>query len=288
MNVLSVQSFVAHGYVGNKCSMLALQTLGMDVDAVNTVQLSNHTGYPSWRGQVFGAPQLAELFRGMRESGVAQHYTHVLTGYCRDAAALREIAGFVAELRSGSSSSFVYLLDPVMGDDGKLYVPEEVVGVYRDAVIGLADVVKLNQTEAETLTGVKIRSLDDAATALERLHAMGPRTAVLSSCSLPSSSSAGDDDDVLHVVGSGSGRRWAMAVPRIRGYFSGTGDLFSALLLAWTARGDAPWDACAKTVATIQAVLARTVAAGSRELLLVQSRHDIEFPPTPAFEIHFF
>ena len=320
--VLSVQSFVVHGYVGNKCSMFALQTLGLDVDPLCTVLFSNHTGYPAWRGVSLSAAQLADLVAGLAAPavGALARYTHVLSGYCRDAASLATVAHTVQALRRARPRLW-YLCDPVMGDDGALYVPAAVADVYRTTVVRLADAVKLNQTEAETLTGVRIADLAGVAAALAALTALGPRTAVISSCRLrdtrscaalaralgvvaapapaPASGSDGagrskEEEDAaaaaaavehyMFVFGQGEdGARFVIGVPVLAGSFSGTGDLFSALLLAWMARGDSAAAACEKTVAAISCVLRRTVAAHSTELLLVQSRRDIEAPPAEHF-----
>eukprot|EP00727_Mastigamoeba_balamuthi_P013796 m51a1_g9039 putative pyridoxal kinase (302) ;mRNA; r:849-1973 len=285
--VLSAQSFVVHGYVGNKCSMFALQTLGFDVDPINTVQLSNHTGYPKWKGQVLGGQSLADLWEGLRENGLHTAYTHLLTGYFRDPAALRTVAAIRDDMKK-SRPELVYVCDPVMGDGGKLYVPEEVAQVYREDIVRRADVVKLNQTELEYLAGVALGSLSSApagslAQAIDAVHAMGPRCVVVSSVS-----DQDGDDGYINVVGSslrgtGAPERFRMRLKRLSGYYSGTGDLFAALLLAWTAKGEPLQAACERSVASIQAVLERTVRAGSRELLLIQSKKDIECPDTTAF-----
>ena len=331
--VLSIQSFVVHGYVGNKCSMFALQTLGLDVDPLCTVLFSNHTGYPAWRGASLSAAQLDDLVAGLAHPAVnaLARYTHVLSGYCRDAASLATVARTVQALRR-ARPRLVYLCDPVMGDDGALYVPRAVADVYRTTVVRLADTVKLNQTEAETLTGVRIADLAGVAAALAALAALGPRTAVISSCRVadtrscamlaralhlvpparaskeghqdakedvqvagknqdPDAQDAEDDakaamavSKYMFVFGQGSdGDRFVIGVPVLEGAFSGTGDLFSALLLAWMARGDSAAAACEKTVAAISCVLRRTIAAHSTELLLVQSRRDIEAPPAELF-----
>lgn len=284
INVLSIQSFVVHGFVGNKCSMFALQTLGIEVDPLCTVQLSNHTGYPRWRGQVLGAQQISEIFDGLTENSISSGYTHVLTGYCRDPEGLEMIARTVRSLKASNSSLF-YLCDPVLGDDGKLYVPSELVPIYRDSMVPMANVVKLNQTEAEVLTGVPIRCMKDAHRAIDALHALGPSTVVISSCYGLAKDSG--DSSTIQVIGSSEGRRFMISIPRIRAYFSGTGDLFSALLLAWMAKGDPAWTAVEKTVSTIQSVIARTAEVKSRELLLVQSRHEVEFPPKSSFSLSF-
>ena len=286
--VLSISSFVVHGYVGNKCVIYALQTLGIEVDPICTVQFSNHTGYSSWTGTTLTSAQISDLFRGI-QANVHARYTHVLTGYCNDVSALRELAAIVKELRA-QDPGVAYLCDPVMGDDGALYVKEEIVDIYRAVVVPLANVVKLNKTEAEVLTGLGIASADDVRRSIDVIHDMGPETVVISSC--PASCFAGVDPEydphMIYVAGSTrKGRcgseRFFMKVPHIEGYFSGTGDLFSALLLGWMAKGDSAETACEKTVATLKVVLERTAAAKSFELKLVQSKDAVENPPPLEF-----
>jgi pyridoxine kinase len=77
--VLSIQSHTVQGYVGNKSAVFPLQLLGFDVDPINSVQFSNHTGYPTFRGQVLNGSQLWDLIEGLAENDLL-HYTHLLTG----------------------------------------------------------------------------------------------------------------------------------------------------------------------------------------------------------------
>lgn len=290
--VLSISSFVVHGYVGNKCDMFALQTLGIEVDPICTVQFSNHTGYSSWTGTSLTSKQIGDLFHGI-QANVHTRYTHVITGYCNDVSALRELAEIVKELRA-QNPELVYLCDPVMGDDGELYVKAEIADIYRSEVVPLANVVKLNKTEAEVLTGIKIETNADMKRAVDAIHDMGPRTVIISSC--PGSCFAGVDNEggnveMIYIAGSycdGERKRFFTKVPRIEGYFSGTGDLFSALLVGWMAKGCSAEGACEKTVATLRAVLERTAAAKSFELKLVQSKNAVENPPPLEYPLESF
>lgn len=299
--VLSISSFVVHGYVGNKCDMFALQTLGIEVDPICTVQFSNHTGYPSWTGTSLSSEQIGEIFHGI-QSNVHARYSHVITGYCNDVSALRELASIVKELRA-QNPDLVYLCDPVMGDDGELYVKAEIADIYRSEVVPIANVVKLNKTEAEVLTGVKIETNADMKRAVDAIHVMGPETVIISSC--PASCFAGVDEDatagtdMIYIAGSSCekkkgdeggffGKRFFTKVPRIEGYFSGTGDLFSALVVGWMAKGCSAEEACERTVATLKVVLERTAAAKSFELKLVQSKDAVENPPPLKYPLRTF
>ncbi|KAG9271682.1 pyridoxal (pyridoxine, vitamin B6) kinase a [Astyanax mexicanus] len=293
--VLSIQSHVVRGYVGNKSATFPLQVLGFEVDSINSVQFSNHTGYEHWKGQVLTADELHVLYEGIKLNKV-NHYDYVLTGYTRDVSFLESVVDIVEELK-GANPSLVYVCDPVMGDNGAMYVPEALLPVYRDKVVPVADIITPNQFEAELLTGRKISTEKDAVEAMDQLHGMGPDTVVITSSDLLSS--LGDQYLVAlgsHVTVKADGTKEKqlirMDIPKVDAVFVGTGDLFAAMLLAWTHHH--PNDlktACEKTVSVMQHVIKRTInyakeAAGpdrrpnpaQLELRMVQSKGDIEDP----------
>lgn len=162
--VLSIQSHVVRGYVGNRAAMFPLQVLGFEVDAVNSVQFSNHTGYAHWKGQVLKSQELHELYEGLKVNDVNK-YDYVLTGYTRDKSFLAMVVDIVRELKQ-QNSRLVYVCDPVMGDkwngEGSMYVPQDLPPVYRDKVVPVADIITPNQFEAELLSGRKIHSQEEA------------------------------------------------------------------------------------------------------------------------------
>ncbi|KAF4520683.1 hypothetical protein B566_EDAN006359 [Ephemera danica] len=285
--VFSIQSHVVSGYVGNKSATFPLQVLGFEVDAINSVQFSNHTGYGSWKGQVLNEDGLSDLTEGLIKNELDE-YSHLLTGYVGSASFLLKIADLVSHLRQ-VNPSLVYVCDPVMGDNGKMYVPESLLPIYRDRIVPLADIITPNQYEAELLTGISITCVDDAWRAIQLLHEKGPRTVVLSSTEL------GSEDSLLGLASSrtegGNYTRVSIKIPKFPANFTGTGDLFAALFLSWMSHsgGDLK-TAIEKTVSTLQAVLKRTMdnanrlAAGGKhkkkhlELQLIQSKADIETP----------
>uniref|UniRef100_A0A8B9KVU8 Pyridoxal kinase n=1 Tax=Astyanax mexicanus TaxID=7994 RepID=A0A8B9KVU8_ASTMX len=235
--VLSIQSHVVRGYVGNKSATFPLQVLGFEVDSINSVQFSNHTGYEHWKGQVLTADELHVLYEGIKLNKV-NHYDYVLTGYTRDVSFLESVVDIVEELK-GANPSLVYVCDPVMGDNGAMYVPEALLPVYRDKVVPVADIITPNQFEAELLTGRKISTEKDAVEAMDQLHGMGPDTVVITSSDLLSS--LGDQYLVAlgsHVTVKADGTKEKqlirMDIPKVDAVFVGTGDLFAAMLLAWT------------------------------------------------------
>lgn len=297
--VLSIQSHVVRGYVGNRAAMFPLQVLGFEVDAVNSVQFSNHTGYAHWKGQVLSSQELHELYEGLKINSVNK-YDYVLTGYTRDKSFLAMVVDIVRELKQ-QNSQLVYVCDPVMGDkwngEGSMYVPQDLLPVYRDKVVPVADIITPNQFEAELLSGRKIHSEEEALEVMDMLHCMGPDTVVITSSDLPSTQGS----DYLIALGSQRMRkpdgstvtqRIRMEMRKVDAVFVGTGDLFAAMLLAWTHKHpDNLKVACEKTVSAMQHVLQRTIrcakaqaGAGQKpspaqlELRMVQSKKDIEDP----------
>jgi len=168
IRVCSIQSWVCHGYVGNKCCVFALQQLQIEVDPINTVQFSNHTGYPSFKGETMNGDQLLNIFDGLLANNLV-YYSHLLTGYVNTPSTLRSIMKIRSTLKE-KNPKLTYVCDPVMGDDGKLYVPKELVQIYIDEVLPHADFLFPNQTECEHLTGIKILTEKDAITAMDLLH----------------------------------------------------------------------------------------------------------------------
>ncbi|XP_045630116.1 pyridoxal kinase [Ursus americanus] len=297
--VLSIQSHVVRGYVGNRAATFPLQVLGFEVDALNSVQFSNHTGYAHWKGQVLNSGELHELYEGLKLNNVNK-YDYVLTGYTRDKSFLASVVDIVRELKK-QNPKLVYVCDPVMGDEwngqGSMYVPEDLLPVYKEKVVPVADIITPNQFEAELLSGRKIHSQEEALAVMDELHAMGPDTVVITSSNLPSLRGS----DYLIALGSQRIRnpdgsvvteRIRMEMHKVDAVFVGTGDLFAAMLLAWTHKHPNNLKvACEKTVSAMHHVLQRTIrcakgqAAGGQkptpaqlELKMVQSKKDIEDP----------
>ena len=152
--VLSVQSHVVHGYVGNKSAVFPLQLLGFEVDSVNTVHFSNHTGYPSFKGTVMTGEELRSTMEGLEANGLVDH-THLLTGYIGSESVLAAVVEVLGAIRQKNPRA-VYVCDPVLGDHGRIYTKPELVEVYRQVVVPLANVLTPNQFELELLRGIHL------------------------------------------------------------------------------------------------------------------------------------
>ncbi|KAK4043683.1 proliferating cell nuclear antigen [Parachaetomium inaequale] len=223
-------------YVGNKIAVFSLQSLGCDVAALNTVQFSNHTGYRQWTGSRVSAQEITDLYQGLKQSYL-DDFDMMLSGYVPGAPALEAVGQIAQELKRKAQSkpgSFFWVLDPVMGDNGNLYVAPDVVPVYK-SLVHHADLVLPNQFEAELLSDVPITDMPSIARALQVMHERyGIPHIVITSVSLPH-----PDHPVssLSVVGSTMtatdrrARAFKIVFPAIDCYFSGTGDMFAALMV---------------------------------------------------------
>ena len=150
--ILSIQSQVAYGHVGNSAAVLPLQRLGFDVFPLNTVQLAHHPGYGAWRGHKLRPEQLDEILRGLEEHGVLGRCAAVLSGYLGDPGVADVVARAVAAVRRARPEA-LYLCDPVIGDDGPgVFVSAGVPEAIRERLVPLADIVVPNRFELAQLT----------------------------------------------------------------------------------------------------------------------------------------
>lgn len=285
--ILSIQSTVVSGYVGNKVAVFPLQLHGFETSIINSVQLSNHTAYQYFKGQVLGANEIEELCEGLKLNHI-NNFNFILTGYMGSKSFIEKVAEAIAEMKKEYPDT-EYLCDPVMGDNGKMYVPEELLPVYRDILLPLANITVPNQFEAELLTGIKINNINDTVKAIDMMHSWGIKTVVMSSSTL------GKGTNTLVCVGSrcteNGMERYKIEFPYINATFVGTGDLFSALLLIWLYKDQNLKLALEKAVSTSQFVIKKTVAYAKKynsaidkvsfalmELKLIQSKSMLENP----------
>lgn len=290
--MLSIQSHVVQGYVGNKSAVFPLQLLGMDVDPINSVQFSNHTGYAKFTGRRLTGDELHELLDGLAANNLLQDtHTHLFTGYVGSISVLEAIVRVYERLRAAQThpERLVYVCDPVMGDLGKLYVPRELIGLYRSKVLPICHVLTPNQYECELLAEMKISTVEEAMRACKKLHLLGPKVVVISSFH-----EAFENETLKELVVIGSkvitssdskGRSYCeqfeVRFPYIDSYYTGTGDLFAALLLAWLHHHPNDFKrALENVISTIQDVLQITLDLGGKncDLKLIQSRNVIAHP----------
>ncbi|MFC6286024.1 pyridoxal kinase PdxY [Nocardioides sp. GCM10027113] len=279
MKILSVQSSVAYGHVGNSAAVFPLQRLGHEVWPVLTVHFSNHTGYGEWRGPLLAPTDVADVINGIEDRGVLGQADAVLSGYQGDPAVGAVILDAVARVKKANPDA-VYCCDPVMGDVGRgMFVRPGIPEFMRDSVVPQADVITPNHFELDFLAGRTTRTLDEVLDAVDAVRDTGPRDVLVTSVlheDLPEGSL-----DLVAVSGAGA---WALTTPLLPITPNGCGDVTAALYLAHLSTSGSPEQALAATASSVFAVLERTLEAGTREIQLVAAQEAIAEPPT-RFEV---
>ncbi|CUM64561.1 uncharacterized protein PRCAT00002168001 [Priceomyces carsonii] len=233
-SVLSIQSHVSHGYVGGKAAIFPLQTQGWEVDNVNTVNFSNHTGYGSFKGSAIDTKELENIFDGLND--IDMTYNAVISGYIPNDSLIETVKRYIQKLKA-KVPKLVYLLDPVMGDQGYIYVDESCVHEYRRMLAsGMVDIITPNQFELELLCDLKICSEEDLKAAIHSLHLKyGIKYVVVTSLdeNLCLSKKPHSNKGIIYCAISCATETdiHVYSIPIIRSYFTGVGDMFSALLL---------------------------------------------------------
>lgn len=277
--ILSIQSSVAYGHVGNSAATFPLMRLGVEVYPVLTVHFSNHTGYPGWRGPLLAAGDVAEVIRGIDERGALDRVDAVLSGYQGGEDVGKVILDAVALVRSRNPRA-IYCCDPVMGDvDRDFYVRPGIPEFMRDAVVPAAQIITPNQFELEYLTGRSTSTVQEVLAAADAARAMGPQTVLVTS--VVHAAAQEGTIDMIAVTGEGA---WSVTTPLLPQTFTGAGDLTTATFLAHLLRTDSVAEAIGQTAATVYGVLKATVDSGESELQLVAAQDEIA-APTRTFEV---
>jgi pyridoxine kinase len=275
VKILSIQSSVAYGHVGNSAAVFPLQRLGHEVWPVLTVHFSNHTGYGAWRGPLLAPGDVAEVIAGIEDRGVLGEADAVLSGYQGDPAVGAVILDAVRKVKSANPHA-VYCCDPVMGDVGRgMFVRPGIPEYMRDVVVPRADIVTPNQFELDYLSGRTTDSLPALLEAVDIVRATGPRHVLVTSVlhgDLPAGS--------LEVVAVSDEGAWAVTTPLLPITPNGGGDVTAALYLAHLSTTGSPAAALERTTSAVFAVLEATLAAGTRELQLVAAQDAIADPAT--------
>ncbi|CAB4899091.1 MAG: pyridoxal kinase PdxY [Actinobacteria bacterium] len=278
-NVLSIQSHVAYGHVGNASAVFPLQRLGHEVWPVHTVQFSNHTGYGSWTGRVFDGQAVDEVVEGIAARGVLGSCDAVLSGYLGSADIGHAVVGTVARVRAANPAA-VYCCDPVIGDVGRgVFVRPGIAEFMRDVAVPVADVVTPNHFELDLLTGRTTTTLPQVLDAVAALQATGPRVVLVTSLDVEDT-----PDDAVDLLAAEGGRAWRVRTPELGVSVNGAGDAIAALFLAhWMSTGSAA-RALGAAASSVFGLLRMTAEAGSREILTVAAQEEF-VSPTRTFEV---
>jgi pyridoxine kinase len=278
MNILSIQSHVAYGHVGNSAAVFPMQRLGHEVWPIHTVQFSNHTGYGAWRGDVLPASIIDQCVEGIAERGALASCDGLLSGYMGSAETGEAILRAFARIKAANRQA-LYCCDPVIGDSGRgIFVRDGIPQLIASSVLPAADIITPNQFEIEFLSDCRVTDKNEAEASLAKLHAIGPRVILVTSLHLDDTPA-----NAIDVAASESGTIWRVRTPRLEIAPNGAGDCIAALFFVhWLATRSAK-AALERAVASLFGVLSRTAAAGSRELLLIAAQDEF-VTPTRAFQ----
>jgi pyridoxine kinase len=278
MNILSIQSQVAYGHVGNSAAVFPLQRLGVEVWPIDTVQFSNHTGYGKWQGRVFDAGLIRDMVGGIEQRGVLGECDGVLSGYMGGADIGAAILDAVATVRRANPAAR-YCCDPVIGDVGRgIFVREGIPQFMKEKAVPAADIVTPNQFELDYLAGRESRTLADALGAVKAVHGLGPRAVLVTSLHV-------DDtpEGVIDLLASDATGRFRLRTPKLNLVVNGAGDAIAALFFAHYLLVGKINEALSKAASAIFGVLTKTAELGAAEIQIVAAQQEI-VEPSRVFE----
>jgi pyridoxine kinase len=280
MNILSIQSHVAYGHVGNSAAVFPLQRIGVEVWPVNTVQFSNHPGYGGWRGDVFSGATVRMVLEGIAERGVLGECDGVISGYLGSPDTGEAVVDAVARVK-GANPAARYCCDPVIGDaDRGVFVRDGIPELIRERMLPAADVLTPNQFELDYLAERRTATMADLAAAIDAVHARGPGVVFVTSLTVDET-----PDDSIDLVVSDRSQRWRLRLPRLPDVANGAGDAIAALFFAHYLGARSAAEAMSLAASSIFGVLERTAEAGSSELLLVEAQQEL-VAPSRVFSAH--
>ena len=273
MNILSIQSHVAYGHVGNSAAVFPLQRIGVEVWPVQTVQFSNHPGYGAWRGRVFSAATIRLVVQGIEERGVLGECDGVISGYLGSPDTGEAVVESVARVK-GANPAARYCCDPVIGDVSQgVFVRRGIPEFIKERMLPIADVVTPNQFELDYLVGRPSMSTADLVVAIDAIHVRGPRVVLVTSVRTEDTPA-----ECLDLVVSDGSDRCRLRTPLLPVVVNGAGDAIAALFFAHYLSTGAVAEAMALAGSSIFGVLNRTAEAGASEMLLIEAQQELVTP----------
>ena len=279
MKILSIQSSVAYGHVGNSAAVFPLQRLGHEVWPVFTVHFSNHTGYGDWKGPLLDPDDVRAVITGIEDRGVLGQVDAVLSGYQGGAGIADVVLDAVARVKAANPAA-TYTCDPVMGNARSgCFVDPAIPPLIRERVVPQADVITPNQFELGFLTDTQPGDLESTLASADAAMAMGPSTVLVTSAERPDRPEG--TLEMMAVTGDGA---WIVQTPQLPFKANGSGDVTAALFTAHLHETGSPADALARTTSSVFDLLQNTFDSGERELRLIASQ-DTFAEPRMQFEV---
>ncbi|MEA1261812.1 pyridoxal kinase PdxY [Microbacterium maritypicum] len=276
MKILSIQSAVAFGHVGNSAAVFPLQRIGVEVLPVYTVNFSNHTGYGAWRGPMIAPDDVREVITGIEERGVFGQIDAVLSGYQGGEGIGDVIIDAVARVKSANPNA-VYACDPVMGNaKSGCFVAPAIPVLLRERVVPVADIITPNQFELGFLTDTEPDTLESTLASVDLAHAMGPRTVLVTSVERPDR-----EEGTIEMLAADGEGAWLVQTPHLPMKANGSGDVTAALFTAHYVETGSARIALERTASSVYDLLKATLESGERELQLVEAQ---EFYANPQMQ----
>lgn len=273
VKILSIQSAVAYGHVGNSAAVFPLQRIGVEVLPVYTVNFSNHTGYGAWRGPLISPADLAEVITGIEDRGVFSQIDVVLSGYQGSEGIGDVIIDAVARVKAANPNA-IYACDPVMGNaKSGCFVAPAIPQLLRERVVPVADIITPNQFELGFLTGTEPDTIESTLASADLARAMGPSTVLVTSVERPDR----EEGTIEMMVVTDAGA-WVVQTPLLPMKANGSGDVTAALFTAHLQSTGSPADALARTASSVFDLLSLTLDSGDRELQLVEAQEFYAHP----------
>ena len=245
--ILSVSSQVAYGPVGNSASVPALQAAGFTVSQVPTIILSNHPGLGKPSGIKLSAAELEAILKSLEALGVLDACVGVMTGYFASVDQIRIAASFIHKMNRKNAALYV-LVDPVLGDDDSLYVPNEVATAIRDELLPLASCITPNCFELGWLSGKPVSNKAEVLIAAATLPC---KEILATSIPLDAVSLA-----TLAITGSAYAETTSHLKP---GVPHGTGDFLAGLYLAARLNGYKSREALKLSASILETAISRSL-----------------------------
>ena len=278
MNLLSIQSHVAYGHVGNSAAVFPLQRMGVEVWPIHTVQFSNHTGYGNWQGQVFDARTIREVIGGIEQRGVLGECDGVLSGYMGGVDVGAAVLDAVATVKRANPSAR-YACDPVIGDAGRgIFVARGIPEFMKERAVPAADIITPNQFELDYLAGRESKTLADVLAAVMIVYDLGPRAILVTSLHTEDT-----PEETIDLLASDATGRFHLRTPKLPLVVNGAGDAIAALFFAHYLRSGKIDEALSRAGSAIFGVLTKTAQAGANEIQLVAAQDEI-VQPSRVFE----
>ncbi|PSL37628.1 pyridoxal kinase [Labedella gwakjiensis] len=276
MKILSIQSAVAYGHVGNSAAVFPLQRIGVEVLPVYTVNFSNHTGYGAWRGPLISPEQVADVITGIEDRGVFPQIDAVLSGYQGGVGIGDVIVDAVRRVKEANPSA-IYACDPVMGNaKSGCFVAPEIPILLRERVVPAADLITPNQFELGFLTGTEPADLESTLESVDLARAMGPSIVLVTSVERPDR-----DPETIEMLAVDDDGAWLVATPQLPIKANGSGDVTAALFTAHYRETGSAQTALERTASSIFDLIDLTYRSGERELQLVEAQ---EFYANPRMQ----